>query len=157
MKTALTQEIEKALAIHLHKIGVYGCNEVQIGGSVKLRGQDGKELVDYITYDEKENIFRCYEIKISKEDLNSKCALSFVGDYNYLVVPEALEDEAFTRIEESKEFCWCVGIITYKKGKFKHAKKANKKHCGGDAKEVLKWSMFRSLARNSLKYMMEME
>ena len=81
MKTELTLQIEKAilLATKADKLGVYGAYEVSIGKGY------GDQFVDYITMDTK-NIFRCYEIKISLQDLKSKNKLSFCGDYNYLVI-----------------------------------------------------------------------
>ena len=40
-----------------------------------------------------EGVFRCYEIKVSKSDLYSKAAKSFLGHYNYFVMPGKLWDE----------------------------------------------------------------
>lgn len=76
MKTALTKEIEQSLifATRANEPGIYGALEVTLGEGY------GTERIDYMTMDTK-NIFRCYEIKISKKDFYSKAKLSFVGDY----------------------------------------------------------------------------
>ncbi|MBM7835622.1 hypothetical protein [Clostridium sardiniense] len=58
MKNELTKEIEKSL--QKETINLFGCLEVTIGWS-------GNKRVDFMTMDSKE-IFRCFEIKISKED-----------------------------------------------------------------------------------------
>lgn len=88
MKTTLTKEIEQALilATRANEPGIYGALEVTLGEGY------GTERVDYMTMDSK-NIFRCYEIKISKKDFYSKAKLSFVGDYNYLVLTKDIYNE----------------------------------------------------------------
>jgi len=62
--------------------GVYGAFEVTLG----------RERVDYITVDRK-GIWRAYEIKVTKADFHSNAAKSFVGNYNYYVMPEWLYKE----------------------------------------------------------------
>ena len=88
MKTALTKEIEQSLifATRANEPGIYGALEVTLGEGY------GTERIDYMTMDTK-NIFRCYEIKISKKDFYSKAKLSFVGDYNYLVLAQDVYNE----------------------------------------------------------------
>ena len=81
-KTEETKRIERALWKFTNKIGTFGAFEVTIGWY-------GNERVDYMTYDTK-GIFRCYEIKVSKSDFYSKNHNSFVGHYNYYVMPEEL-------------------------------------------------------------------
>lgn len=84
-KTDLTKKLERSLWRATNKTGVFGCFEVTIGFG-------GNERVDYLTYDTK-GIWRCYEIKTSKEDFYSKAAKTFVGHYNYFVMPEDLYEE----------------------------------------------------------------
>lgn len=84
-KTNLTQSIEKSLWRATNKMGVFGCFEVTIGFG-------GNERVDYLTYDTK-GIWRCYEIKTSKQDFYSNAAKTFIGHYNYFVMPEDLYEE----------------------------------------------------------------
>lgn len=68
----------------------YGTTEVTIGFQ---RNNGGRELVDFLSYDPKNNIFRCYEIKVSMSDFHSSAAKSWYGHYNYLVLSEDLYRE----------------------------------------------------------------
>lgn len=65
-ETKLTKEIKKSLArfTKADGPGIYGAFEVTLGEYY------GDERVDYMTMSS-DNIFRCYEIKISKSDLKS--------------------------------------------------------------------------------------
>lgn len=81
-KTQKTREIEHALWRTYPKMGIFGCFEVTIGWY-------GSEIVDFMTYNTNGE-FRCYEIKVSKADFNSKNKVSFVGDFNYYVMPDEL-------------------------------------------------------------------
>lgn len=86
MKTKETEELERDIRAATRKMGVFGCFEVTIG-------LFGKERVDYMTYEPRTGDFRCYEIKVTKSDFNSKAAKSFVGHYNYYVLPQKLYEE----------------------------------------------------------------
>jgi hypothetical protein len=50
--------------------------------------------------------FRCYEIKVSKSDFKSKCALSFLGDFNYFVMPKGLYEQVKNDIPKE------IGVYT---------------------------------------------
>lgn len=65
-KTDKTLDLERRLWFATNKTGVFGCFEVTIGFG-------GRERVDYLTYDTK-GVWRCYEIKVSKEDFYLKIA-----------------------------------------------------------------------------------
>lgn len=65
----------------------YGTAEVTIDFQ---RNGNGQELVDFISYDPEKNIFRCYEIKVTMQDFRSKAKKSWYGNYNYLVISNAL-------------------------------------------------------------------
>lgn len=82
MKTKETLEIEKKLYANTVQRGVYGAFEVTFD----------RERVDYITVDRK-GIWRAYEVKVTKADFHSKAAKSFVGNYNYYVMPEWLYED----------------------------------------------------------------
>lgn len=84
-KTELTKQLEKEIHDYTARLGLLGCFEVSVG-----RG--GKEYIDFATLDSKA-IFRCYEIKVSKSDFYSKAKKSFVGHYNYFVMPKSLYEE----------------------------------------------------------------
>lgn len=116
-------------------MGTYGCLEVTIGFN-------GKERVDYMTYDSKK-VFRCYEIKVTRTDFHSKCNNSFVGHYNYYVMPEELFEEVKDEIPKD------IGIYAMKNS-FLYLKRAAKRHQDVNV-ELLKDSMIRSLSRDAAK------
>ena len=68
----------------------YGPTEVTIDFQ---RNGNGRELVDFISYDPKKDIFRCMEIKISMQDFRSNAKKSWYGNYNYLVLSYDLYQE----------------------------------------------------------------
>jgi hypothetical protein len=131
-KTELTIELEKKLYSNTSKQGIFGCFEVTIGWF-------GKERVDYITYDTK-GIWRYYEIKVSKADFHSKANKTFVGHFNYYVMPKELYEEIKDEIPNH------IGVHT---GSYciKNAKKQNL----SVNENVLKDSLIRSLCRDAGK------
>jgi hypothetical protein len=55
-------------------------------------------IVDFLIYEvhnfgKGKEIWRCYEIKISNSDFHSKCKKTFVGNFNYYVMPKELYEE----------------------------------------------------------------
>ena len=66
------------------------CTNILLTGERALRFSCGHERLDFLSYDAKENIFRCYEIKVTMEDLRSDAKLSWCGHYNYLVISKVL-------------------------------------------------------------------
>lgn len=148
-ETELTKRIKHELYRYTKAdgLGVYGCFETVMGES---RGY-GKEKVDYITMNS-DNVFRCYEIKITREDLHSKAKLSFYGDYNYLVVPEDLADEALKFLRNNHEHK--VGVLVYHSGTpgrtvpyISTMIKPVKEHCRIEQKVSNLHNMVRSMSR----------
>lgn len=137
IKTELTKELEHNLWKYTNKQGTFGCFEVTIGWF-------GKERVDYITYDTK-GIWRCYEVKISKSDFHSKAHNTFVGHYNYYVMPNELYQEVKNEIPNH------VGVIIDGDSSIKKAKKQELKV----DEQILKNSIIRSLCRDVDKHLME--
>lgn len=133
-KTDLTKEIEKALRIETSKW--FGCTEVTIGWY-------GKQRVDFMTMDCKE-IFRCYEIKISKSDFKSKHGHNFVGHFNYYVVPKELYESI--KDEVPKE----IGVYIWNGKYLSLVKRPKMKELEVDI-SILKNSMIRSLYRDTSK------
>lgn len=133
-KTDLTKEIEKALRIETSKW--FGCPEVTIGWY-------GKQRVDFMTMDCKE-IFRCYEIKISKSDFKSKHGHNFVGHFNYYVVPKELYESI--KDEVPKE----IGVYIWNGKYLSLVKRPKMKELEVDI-SILKNSMIRSLYRDTSK------
>ncbi|GIN93346.1 hypothetical protein J22TS1_43970 [Siminovitchia terrae] len=132
-KTELTIQLERQIYSATNKQGVFGCFEVTIGWF-------GDERVDYITYDTK-GIWRCYEIKVSKPDFYSKAKKTFVGHYNYFVLPKELYEEVKHDIPSH------IGV--YVDGNYS-VKRAKKQELTIDV-QVLKDSLIRSLSRESEK------
>lgn len=133
-KSEKTIELEKEIWKTTNKQGVFGCFEVTIGWF-------GKERVDYITYDTK-GIWRCYEIKISKADFYSKAHNTFVGHYNYYVMPKEIYEEVKNEIPAH------IGV--YVNGN-ELMKRAKKQPLGID-EQILKDSLIRSLSRENEKF-----
>lgn len=52
--------------------------------------------------------WRCYELKVSKADFRSTAKLSFVGNYNYFVLPQTLFDEVKAEIPTG------IGVLVYR-------------------------------------------
>lgn len=127
-KTEETLKLEKEIWEATHKQGVFCCFEVTIGWF-------GKERVDYLTYDTK-GIFRCYEVKVSKSDFRSKAKKTFIGHYNYYVMPKELYEEVKDEIPNH------IGVYIGKN----LVKKAKKQELAED-EQVLKDSLIRSLSR----------
>lgn len=132
-KTEETLKLEQQIYNSTKKQGVFGCYEVTIGWF-------GHERVDYMTYDTK-GIFRCYEIKVSKSDFNSKAKVSFVGQYNYYVMPYELYEQV--KEEIPKEVGVYVGTNSYYCESVKRAVKQDLKV----DEQILKDSLIRSLTR----------
>lgn len=142
MKSKLTVDIEEAL-YHFAKadgLGIYGCFEATIGDAY------GNQRVDFMTMTSR-NVFRCYEIKISKSDFHSSAKLSFLGDYNYFVMPSKLlhslkDDELF------REYMFRgIGVISYENGRLTLVRAAKNKDITISRKIELMHSMVRSLSR----------
>ena len=85
MKTEATKKLEKLLYQSMDFRNDFFVFECTIGWC-------GKEIVDCIKYTVKREIY-CYEIKQSKQDFYSKNALTFIGNYNYFVMPYALYEQ----------------------------------------------------------------
>ncbi|MDD2495163.1 MAG: hypothetical protein PHE29_08225 [Tissierellia bacterium] len=131
-KTELTLKLEREIWEATHRKGVFCCFEVTIGFW-------GKERVDYITYGTK-GIWRCYEIKVSKSDFHSKAHNTFIGHYNYYVMPQELYNEVKDEIPNY------VGV--YIDGQCE--KRAKRQELGID-EQILKDSLIRSLYREAEK------
>jgi len=78
------------------------------------------DRVDMLTYRKRSNTFECYEFKVSKSDMHSPCALSFVGDRNYICVPVELVAEAEKVVGNT------VGIIAVRSNSCKIVRKAKR-------------------------------
>lgn len=147
MKTQETLDIEKALleacfAENNKSLAKrYGCSEVTIGFARSSIGK-GDEVVDFMGFEKDKQIFRCYEIKVSLSDLKSKCAKSFYGHYNYLVVPEWLYWDCGDISVYVPDY---VGIITFRDDTLTSMKRAKKRELSAETVGILKDSLIRSM------------
>ena len=132
-KTDKTIQLERDIYKETIKHGVFGCFEVTIGWY-------GNERVDYMTYDTK-NVWRCYEIKVSKSDFHSKAHNTFIGNFNYYV----LTSELYEQIKD--EIPAHIGVYCGSR-----LVKRPKKQTLKVDEQVLKNSMIRSLSREFSKY-----
>jgi hypothetical protein len=132
-ETQLTKNLKKSIWFATKKMGVFGCFEVTIGFN-------GKERVDYMTLDTK-GTWRCYEIKISKSDFHSKSKNTFIGHYNYYVMPKELYDEVKNEIPNH------IGVFIGNEH-YGFCTKNAKKQMLGESEDVLKISMIRSMNRD---------
>lgn len=99
MKTKLTQDLEYRfinylydkkyeLAVQECALGArkrYGIVDILSYHGKRIGNGRGKQRTREVTW-------RCYEVKTSLQDFHSKHKWTFVGDYNYFVVPEDLYD-----------------------------------------------------------------
>lgn len=136
MKTKETKDLEKALDALSKAKREYGCEEVTIG--FKSSGH-GDEIVDYMTMDAK-GIFKCYELKVTLQDLKTDNKKSFYGDYNYLVVSKSLYAKNPTWANYIPPYC---GILVGEELTVK--KQAKKKDVSDDIRKMLEDSLLRSV------------
>lgn len=127
----------------------YGTSEVTIDFQ---RNGNGKEIVDFLSYDAKTNSFRCYEIKVTMQDFKSKAKKSWYGNYNYLVVSSEL------LMEQSKE-AWReelpegVGLIAVdtETGDRKTIITPKRQAIAPETTDMLKTSLLRTLFYQNIK------
>lgn len=154
MKTKETQYIENYLfkscfGNHTKVAKEYGTAEVTIGFQ---RDGKGKERVDFLSFDAKNNIYRCYEIKVTLEDLRSSAKKSWYGNYNYLVVTKELYQKL--SIEEWRlEIGVEVGLIVIDigKGEKQTVIKSKYRDITEETTEMLNKSLLRTLFYKSGK------
>lgn len=154
MKTLTTKEIEQFLMRKNHKMNCFNCLEVGIVFKVKkphekypqyMVTEYDTEICDFMQYDQSKDIFRCYEIKVSKQDFYSKCKKTFVGNYNYYAMSKELYNEVKDDIPDY------VGVVDQLGFCLKKPKKVELKI----DKEKLLVSMLKSLNRENYKYFYE--
>lgn len=79
-----TKDIENIAYNYFWKTGWYGVFEVAVPRAIVNKYH--RERLDFLTY-ETSGIYRAYEIKRTKEDFYSGCAWSWIGHYNYFIMP----------------------------------------------------------------------
>lgn len=94
-----------------------------------------------MTYDT-HGVWRCYEIKISKSDFHSKAKNTFIGNFNYYVMPNELYEQVKDEIPSNIGVY--IGGSCEKRSKHQELKVDE---------QILKDSMIRSLYREADKQM----
>ena len=138
-----TISLENALIKQTIEKRVYGCEEITIGF---YNNGHGNEVVDFMTMDSK-GIIKCYELKVTLQDLKSDAKKSWYGHYNYLVVSK----ELYEQVSDWDEYIPNnVGIIVDKCLKSK--RKAKRCNISPETEIMLKESMIRSMFWKMQKY-----
>lgn len=144
-KTDITKEIEIQLVNWLEdKNYEHAVTECTLGYT-KQHG-----IVDVLSYTGKsvsrgrgrprtrEVTWKCYEIKVSKSDFYSKAKWSFIGHYNYFVIPKGLYSQIKKDVPKG------IGVIEY------HGMKNEVYHYSERyGKKVRKVPVFKSVKRAS--------
>jgi len=102
VKTSLTLEMEEAL--------YYYCRENSDIVVEEVVMPDDHGIVDTLSCRltaETNFEWRCYELKVSLADFRSKAKLSFIGNYNYFVLPKALYEKVKDQIGPT------IGVLVY--------------------------------------------
>ncbi|AVK61730.1 hypothetical protein C5Z25_08040 [Lactobacillus sp. CBA3605] len=103
MKTKLTRQLESTLYHYCLDQGAYVVEEVSMPAD--------QGIVDTLSYQQLADgqvEWRCYELKVTKADFHSKAKLSFIGNYNYFVLPKKLYDEVAAEIPAH------IGVLIYR-------------------------------------------
>lgn len=126
MKTSLTIDMEESLYYYCLEQGGIVVEEVTM--------PEEQGIVDTLcclTKTDGTREWRCYELKVTKADFRSAAKLSFVGHYNYFVLPQELYEIVQSEIPAE------IGVFVYRPyvsaeempapGTYAIAKKATKK------------------------------
>lgn len=168
MKTSLTKSIERGAFRHFAKLGTFICAEVGITTidtyekTYNIHNEDythivherKTEIVDVLAYNYTAKEWYCYEIKISKADFHSKSKKTFIGNYNYYIMPYSLYEKVYNEIPNH------IGCYIVADSDFKEDTKYLKPQIVKRAKrqdlmvewDVLYYSMIKSLYRDVENY-----
>lgn len=103
MKTPLTIEMETSLYQYCIEQGGIVVEEVTMPDDYGI-----VDTLSCLTKFDGAREWRCYELKVSKADFRSTAKLSFVGNYNYFVLPQTLFDEVKAEIPTG------IGVLVYR-------------------------------------------
>lgn len=150
METELTKVIKKELLIRSKRTkGCYGAFEVT---PMNTAYGAGYERCDYVEFNTKSEI-TCYEIKTSVDDFKSENKQTYLGDKNYLVIPDTmLMDVLNMHLLHAG-----IGIITFNEMNvsFNVAKKCSKKTVGISERVALLEGIARAGCRDMRKLMLK--
>lgn len=137
MKSDKTFEMEEIIALATSRPNRIGCAEVAL---------DDEGVVDYICMDlGGEQVVRCYELKITKSDFLSDAKKTFIGEFNYYVIPAELWMDVKNYVEPG------IGVwLISPSGKPFVKKKATRMRCKMSKKRLVV-KIMRALNREYLK------
>jgi hypothetical protein len=144
-----TKQLEYIAYKHLRKMGTYLCFEVMMPNGCGL-GYGNNERVDLLSY-ETSGAWRFYELKISKSDFHSKAKKTFLGDFNYYIMPSELYDAVKDEIPKE------IGVYTAHIGQcqgnywMECAKKPIRQKLRIDHNKLM-FSFMQALSRENQKY-----
>lgn len=163
MKTQITKDLEQSALNTFKKLGTFLCFEVGINikqkafpiwyeralkHSKKLNinvpqkvTREVTEIVDLLSWEKSKNIWRCYEIKSSVQDFNSEHHITFVGHYNYYIMPKELYEKVKNKIPDY------VGVYIQQGRWLVNIKRAKKQELLVE-ENLLQYSLIKSLYRN---------
>lgn len=103
MKTPLTLDLEQTLYAYWEALGATAVEEVTM--------PDDQGIVDTLVRETAGEAvtWRCFELKVTKADFHSNAKLSFIGNYNYFVLPASLYPKVAAEIPAG------IGVFTYRK------------------------------------------
>lgn len=137
-KSEKTYELEEIITLACARPDRIGCPEVTL---------DDYGIVDFISMDiNGARTVRCYELKISKSDFLSDAKKSFIGDFNYYVIPTELYDSVKGHVEKG------IGVwVVDKHGHISVRKRASRMECQMDRSRIM-GKILRALNRENLKH-----
>ena len=163
MKSQTTKDLEQCALNTFKKMGTFLCFEVGINieqeafpiwyeralkyskqlniAPPEKTNREITEIVDLLTWEKRKDIWRCYEIKSSIQDFNSGHHITFVGDYNYYIMPSELYEKVKDKIPSY------VGVYVPQGRWLISVKKAIIQELLVD-KDVLQYSLMKSLYRD---------
>jgi len=145
-----TKQLESAIFRALSKMGTYMCFEVMMPHGNGLRIGMQNERVDLLSYDTNK-VWRFYELKITKSDFYSKCKHTFLGHFNYFVMPMELYE--IVKNDIPSHIGAYVAILHEPQNSYNCTciKKAKRQELKVD-EDALKFSFMQSLSREHGKY-----
>lgn len=137
-KSQRTYELEEVITLATARSDRIGCPEV---------GLDDFGIVDYISMDiGGAKTVRCYELKVSKSDFLSDNKKTFIGDFNYYVLPTEIYHEVKNYVEDG------IGIwLVDKHGRIECKRQASRMTCQMPRKRIM-GKILRALNRENLKH-----
>lgn len=164
MKSQITKDLEQCALLTFKKLGTFLCFEVGINikqdaypiwyeralkyckkenlpPEPKKVNREITEIVDLLTWEKNENVWRCYEIKSSLSDFNSGHHITFVGHFNYYIMPKELYEKVKDKIPDY------VGVYIQDGRWLTNIKKAKKQDLLVE-NDTLQYSLMKSLYRD---------